>query len=153
MAYTLSKAQTGSQTLFQINTGTTTTPIWTPIYEITEISQSGKSNATADTTNLQSLATEWLPTLTSEGEFDISANRVSNDPGQIAVLASFNAKTIIMYEIQLPKTLTQTVSGDLYAFSAGVVEYEDLSSLSPTKQIMVKAKIKVSGPVVVTAGT
>ena len=153
MPYTSSNAQTGSQVIFNINTGTTGSPTWTPISEVLDITQSGKTNKTADVTNLQSSADEFVATLQSAGNFDLSYNRVSSDAGQAAVLASFNGKTLIMYKVQLPKSASQSSVGDYYSFSAIVEELDDISSVTPQKQIVSKAKFKVSGTITQTLGS
>ena len=149
MSYTGSKAQSGALTTISIGT----TPV--VIGEVTDIGQSGKQNKTDDVTNLESLAEEFIPTLLAPGMFKITMNRVVGDPGQVALLASFNAQppTIVPYVITLPKTATQTVSGDKYAFIAMVDEMEDISSVKADKKITSTASIKVSGPITFTAGT
>jgi hypothetical protein len=151
--YTQSAAQSGSQTLFKINTGTVATPAYTVISEVIDFSQSGKSNKTADVTNLQSAGEEFIATLLSPGKYDLTYNRVVADAGQAAVLASFNAKTTVMYSIELPKTTAQTSTGDTYKFNAIVEGMDDLSSVSPTKQLTSKASLKVSGAITFTQGS
>ena len=150
MSYTASQAQSGNQAIFSIKTGGST---FTPIYEITEASQSGKTNKTADVTNLNSSGEEFLATLLSPGTFDLTMNRLSSDPGQAAVLASFDAKTVVDYKITLPLAPGQSVGGDTITFSALVEEFEDVLSMSSTKQVVTKAKLKVSGSVTLTAGS
>jgi hypothetical protein len=140
MSYTGSVAQTGSQTLFQIKVSST----FTTIGEVLSIAQSGKTNKTADVTNLQSTAEEFIPTLLSSGKYELTMNRVPADAGQAALLASFNAKTIVAYNVLMPDAGT-------YTFNALVEEFEDIDSVSPTKQLMSKAGIKVSGPITYTA--
>lgn len=149
MSYTSSEAQTGSQTLFQIKISTT----FTTIGEVLTIAQSGKTNKTADVTNLQSTAEEFIATLLSPGKYEITMNRVPADAGQAALATNFNAKTIAAFQITLPMTASQSTSGDTYAFSGLVEELEDIDSVSPTKQLMSKAGIKVSGPISYTAGS
>jgi hypothetical protein len=153
MSYTASAAQTGSGVLFQINTGTILSPTWTVISEITDFTQSGKSNKTADVTNLQSPAEEFIATIQSPGTYDLTYNRVSADPGQAAVVSNFNNKTTVQFEVTLPKTASQTSTGDLYKFSAVVTELDDVSGVTATKQIMTKAKLQVSGAITFTAGS
>ena len=155
MPYTGSKAQSGAQTIININTGTVSTPVWTLIGEVTDIGQSGKQNKTDDVTNLESTAEEFIPTLLSPGNFKIPVNRVQGDAGQIAVLASFNAlpPTVVLYQIILPKTPSQSVSGDKYQFSAMVEEFNDLSTIKADKKITSSIGLKVSGPITFTAGS
>lgn len=153
MSYSKSAAQTGSQTVFGINTGTVLSPTYTPIAEVTDFSQTGKVNKTADVTNLQSLADEFIATLQTPGSFDLTFNRVATDTGQAAVKASFDGKTVIMYQVLIPKTAAQSSTGDAYTFSALVEEFDDMSSVSPSKQLVTKGKLKVSGPITFTAGS
>ena len=147
MSYTGSKAQTGNQTTLGIGA----TP--TIIGEITNLSQSGKQNATDDTTNLQSIAEEFLATLLKPGKWDVTYNRVSGDAGQVALLTAFNAMTISSFTVQLPKTAAQTTNGDKYVFNALVEELDDVSDVKPDKKITSKAALKVSGGITFTAGT
>lgn len=151
MSYTASKAQTGLQTQFNIKYPTSGSFI--PIYEVNDFSQSGKTNKTADVTNLNSTGEEFLAVILSPGTYDLTYNRVASDPGQSAVLSAFNAKATVPFTIQLPIAPGQTTTGDLYAFNGLVEELDDISSISPTKQIMTKAKIKVSGGITLTPGS
>ena len=153
MAYTKTKKQSGNLTQLSINTGTTSSPVWTPILEIVDIGQSGKTLKTDDATNLNSTMEEFIGTIANPGGFALSMNRVSSDPGQIALLASFNAATTLMYQAQLPKAPGQTTTGDLFAFSAIVEEFNDLGTVKADKGIMTPAKLKVSGPITLTPGT
>ena len=153
MPYTLSKAQTGAGTLVNINTGTPSTPTWTVIGEIQNFSQSGKQNATDETTNLQSTGEEFLATFFKPGKFDFTYSRVSGDTGQVALKTSFDSKTILGYQVVLPKTPTQSSTGDTYTFSALVEEMADISDIQPTKKILGKASLKVSGAITLVAGS
>jgi hypothetical protein len=153
MPYTGSQAQSGALTVLAINTGTVQTPVYTTVGEITDLNQTGKANKTDDTTNLNSTAEEFIPTLLSPGGFNVTLNRVPGDAGQTAVLASFNGKTVVLYKITLQKSATQTTTGDSYAFSALVEEWNDLGSVKADKKIATQGKLKVSGPITFTAGT
>ena len=147
MSYTGSKAQTGNQTTLGIGA----TP--TIIGEITNLSQSGKQNATDDVTNLESVAEEFIATLLKPGKWDITMNRVQGDAGQLALLAAFNGMTISSFTVQLPKTTTQLTAGDKYVFNSLVEEFDDISDVKPDKKITSKASLKVSGAITFTAGT
>jgi hypothetical protein len=153
MSYTGSQAQSGNGVIFAINTGTAQSPTYTTIAEVLDFSQTGKQNKTADVTNLQSSAEEFIATITSPGKYDLTFNRVSGDAGQAAVKASFDAKTVVMYQITLPKTGAQTSTGDSYKFTALVEEFDDVSGVSPTKQIQSKSSLKVTGPITLTVGS
>jgi hypothetical protein len=147
LSYTGSKAQSGSQTTLAIGSTPTT------IGEVISISQSGKSNATDETTNLQSTGEEFIATILRPGKWDITMNRVPGDAGQTALTTAFNGKTVDPYTIQLPKSSAQSSTGDKYTFSALVEEMDDLSDVSPAKKITSKVSLKVSGSITFTAGS
>jgi hypothetical protein len=153
MSYTGTLSQAANQTAFNINTGTVGSPTYTIISEITDFSQSGKQNKTATATNLQSTADEFISTIQAPGSFSLTFNRVSADTGQAAVVAAFGSKVLTLFQVVLPKTAAQTTSGDKYAFNALVEQMDDLSSISPDKQIQSKATLKVSGSITFTAGS
>ncbi|MGA2270325.1 MAG: phage tail tube protein [Bryobacteraceae bacterium] len=155
MAYTSTQAQSGNGIILAINTGTLSSAIWTTIGEITDLAQSGKTNKSDDATNLQSSAEEFIPTILTPGSWGVTLNRISGDAGQAAVLASFNAlpPTIKQYRITLPKAAGQSTSGDAFAFSAMTEEFNDLGTVKADKKISTLAKLKVSGPVVLTVGS
>lgn len=150
MPYTASQAQSGNQAIFAIKTGSST---FTTISEVVEFTQSGHANATADVTNLESTSEEFISTINKSSTYELTCNRVATDAGQLAVAASFTDKTVVGYKITLPMTAAQTTAGDAYAFTALVEEMDDLSSISSTKQVVTKIKLKVSGPVTFTGGS
>lgn len=152
MPYTGSQAQSGDGTLLEINTGTTSTPVWTAVGEITDLQQSGKQNKTDDTTNLQSTAEEFIPTLLSPGKWALTLNRVAGDAGQVAVKASFDGKTLKQYRITLPQLATQATNGDRYTFTSLVEEFNDLSSVKADKKVTTQGALKVSGSIAFAAG-
>jgi len=152
LSYTASQAQAGLGVLFQINTGTVGSPTWTVIGEINDFSQSGRTNKTVSTTNLQSPAEEWLAVLQSSANYALTYNRVSADTGQAAVVTAFANKTLPMFKISLPKTGAQATTGDAYAFTALVESLDDLSSAKPDGVITTKATLKTSGAITFTAG-
>jgi hypothetical protein len=147
MAYTGTKAQSGSQTTLSVGA----TP--TLVGEITDLAQSGKMNKTDDATNLESPGEEFIATLLAPGSWTITLNRVPGDAGQALMLTDFNSKVIDSFTVQIAKTATQTVSGDKYAFSALVEEWNDVSSVKADKKITTQGKLKVSGSITFTAGT
>jgi hypothetical protein len=150
--YPGSAAQTASGTAFSINTGTVTTPVYTLIGELINPRQTGAKNNTAEVTNLQSTAEEFISTLPSPGNWEFTCNRVTGDTGQIAVLASFNNKTKVLYKLVLPLSPAQTTTGDSYVFSA-IVETFAISDIDPKKAITITGSLKVSGGTTFTAGT
>jgi hypothetical protein len=143
MAYTTSKAVGGLATVLSIGS----TPV--VVGEILSISQSGRSVKTDPTTNMQSTAEEFIPTLMSPGTYDVSFNRIGGDLGQVAMEAAFSALTTSPITIQEPKGFF-TTSGPKYSFNAIVTELN--YSYDPTKNIEGKAKLMCTGPITLTAG-
>jgi hypothetical protein len=155
MSYTGTKAQSGNQTTVSINTGTVASPTWTLVGEVSDFTQSGTQNKSDDATNLQSTAEEFIPTILTPGKFAGTMARISGDAGQAAVRTSFNAvpPTLVQYQVQLPKTATQTTNGDKYVFLAMVEEFNDLGNIRPDKKVMTQFALKISGPIAYTAGS
>jgi hypothetical protein len=155
MAYTGTKSQSGNQTIVSINTGTVSSPVWTPVGEISDFTQSGVQNKSDDATNLQSTADEFIPTILTPGKFSGVMNRVSGDAGQVAVKASFNAvpPTLVQYQVQLPKLPTQSTKGDSLTFLAMVEEFNNIGNVKPDKKIATQFAFKVSGPITETLGS
>lgn len=153
MSYTGSKSQIGSGTTISIGSSTPPT-----IGEVLSIAKSGAQMGTEDSTNLSSLSEEFIKSLLKPGSVDIVVQRVAADAGQAAVESAFNAGTIEPFTITLPKTGTQTTTGDSIAFSALIEEFDDLSDISPAKKVTSKIKLKIQGgasatPWVRTAGS
>lgn len=155
MSYTGTKAQSGNQTIVNINTGTASSPTWVLVGEIADFTQSGTQNKSDDATNLQSTAEEFIPTILTPGKFAGTMARVSGNAGQVAVKASFNAvpPTQVQYQIVIPKTPTQTTDGDTLVFLAMVEEFNNLGNIKADKKIMTQFSFKVSGPIVETLGS
>ena len=155
MAYTGTKAQSGNQTTVSINTRTVSSPTWTLVGEISDFTQSGTSNKSDDATNLQSTAEEFIPTILTPGKFAGTMARISGDAGQVAVKASANAvpPTLVQYQIQLPKTSTQTSAGDKLVILAMVEEFNNIGNIKPDKKVMTQFSLKISGPIVETLGS
>lgn len=145
MAYTTSKAVNGLGTVLAIG-GTPTT-----VGEVLDITQSGQQWKTDPSTNMQSSAEEFITTIKSSGEYDITYNRVAADAGQIAVDAAFASGALTAFTITEPKGF-YTTTGTKFAFS-GVVTDLNYGPWSIDKNIIVKMKVKVSGSITVTAGT
>ena len=150
MPYTSSKSSIGLGTILSIGT-TGGSPTFTTVGEIKTIAQSGRQVSTEDVTNMQSLAKEFIPTLVESGTWDISGNRVGSDAGQIAMEAGFQGLTLLPFKIQLPKSSTQTTTGDTFTFNALIAELD--YSIAVDKAVTFTAKLKVSGLITETAGS
>lgn len=151
MSYTGSKAQAGLGSLLSVNTGTVSTPVWTVVGEVFDITQNGYENETDDVTNLQSTAREFIGTILNPGMWDFTMNRVSTDTGQAKMVSLLNSAATGMFQIQLLKNSTQTTTGDLYAFS-GIVQKYPLT-IKADKAIKITASIKVSNAITFTEGS
>ena len=153
MPYTGSLAGVGLSTVVSINTGTLSSPTFTPIAELRKISLSGRQTGDADVTNFQSSAREFVPTLIESGTWDIEGNRIGGDVGQLACETAFTTvpPKLSQFKIQLPKTPTQTTIGDSFTFLALIKELD--YSVEIDKAITLTAKFKVSGILTVTAGS
>lgn len=145
MSYTKTQATTGAGSQLAIGS----TP--TLIDEVRNIKWTGYTFKTDDATNMNSTAEEFITTILSPGEISFEYNRVSSDTGQSAYVTAFLAGTISPFVLTLPKSSTQTVSGDKFAFNALPIQND--MSLEPTKTDVMSAKIKISGPVTFTAGS
>jgi hypothetical protein len=56
-----------------------------------------------------------------------------------------------MFQITLPKTASQTTSGDKYAFTAMVEKYAE--SIRADKKISISGSLKVSNSITLTVGS
>ena len=153
MSYTQSAAQAGLGSIISINTGTQASPTWTQIFEINSAKLSGRQTKTADVTNLQSPAAEYIATIVEPGTFDCTGNRVHADPGQTAVDSAFSSLAAKQFQVQLPKISTQTTQGDAYTFSAVVQEWESIGDISPDKAVVFSLKLKITGQITYAAGS
>ena len=153
--YTGTKGQSGNQTQVNINTGTVSAPTWTLVGEVSNFTQSGSQNKSEDATNLQSTAEEFVPTILSPGKFAGQMSRISGDPGQTAVLAAFTSvpPSLVQFQVQLPKSSTQTTKGDQFVFTAMVEEFNDLGDVKPTTIVKTAFSLKISGPIQRTQGS
>lgn len=131
----------------------TGSPTYTAIAEITDIDFSGMKVATVDVTNMSSTAHEKVGTLPDYGSIKVSANRVSNDPGQLAMVAAFATGGTYLFQVQEPVNakIGQSTTGNLYAFSAIVTEGPSFS-LTPDKPAVVTFTVEVTGAITFTAG-
>jgi hypothetical protein len=154
MPYTNSQAQAGLGSIISINTGTTLSPVWTLIGEITSGKQSGRIAKTVDVTNLQSLAAEFITTLVDSGMFECSGNRVVGDAGQTAVETNFvTLKANIGFKVEVRKSPTQTTTGDTYTFAGVIQEWDSISDIAVDKAITFTMKIKISNTITFAAGS
>ena len=150
MAYTGSLAGIGLGSVLSIGDGAS--PVgYTPVGELTELNQSGRQAGTDDVTNFESGAREFLPTLIDSGTWAFTGNRIGGDTGQIAMETAFTGLHLRSFTITLPKTASQTVSGDSCTFTALV---EQLNyTIGVDKAVKVQGQLKVSGILTWSAGS
>jgi len=145
MTYTNSMAQSGFGATLSIG------PTPTPIGEVKSYGLNGQKWDTADVTNFESLAKEFITTIRDNGTIDIEYNRVSQDAGQLLLEAAFTSGALTAFTIQLPKESGQTSQGDKFTFS-GLVVSRDFT-VDPTKATMGKAQVKVSNAITYNEGS
>jgi hypothetical protein len=146
MTYTNSQATAGRGSTLSIGT----TP--TPIGEIRSASPTGNKWGTADVTNFESgINEEFITTIRNNGEVKISGNRVSADAGQVLVEAAFNSGVIQQFLLTLPKSPSQTTTGDTYSFFA-LVESREFK-VEVNSAISWEVSLKCSGAVTSTTGS
>jgi len=139
---------TGSQafippvgTLFNLNTGTVSSPVWTAIGEVKTIKPSGRKVSIEKTTNLQSVAEEKLGTLLDSGTVDVEYNYLGSDSSGIAALeAAFDGKAHGFQIVLpgLPSGNTETAQ-----FNA-IIEQKDIDQYERDKAMMGKVKLAVT---------
>lgn len=149
----MSQANTGLGTTLKINTGTSGSPTWTLVGELTDTPLSGRKVDTTDTTNFQSTAKEFKATIVESGNVKVTGNYLGTDAGQLALEAAFESLKTTQFQVTLPVTGTQGTSGDIWTFSAVVEELSPFGTLSPTKVVSFQASLKVTGSFVVTRGS
>jgi hypothetical protein len=133
-------------------TGATGTETFLPLGSITDAKVSGVKVATTDVTTFVAAVKRKLGTIADYGTVTVTTLRVSNDPGQAAVVAAGTTGQCYDFKIQLPvNTATQTTTGDLIAFSAIVTESGGFD-LSLSKQPDFTCTLEIDGAWVFTEG-
>jgi hypothetical protein len=135
----------------------TSSPTYTVIGEVFDVQKSGAKRTVLNPTNFNSTAVEKLDApLADYGQVKLSFNRVSNDPGQEALIAAFNAGGSYLFKVQLPPDpkLGQTgtgATGDLYSFSA-IISAGPEFGLSLDKLTQPTVTLEINGADTLTAG-
>lgn len=150
MPYTGSQAGIGLGTVLSI--GNTASPVtYTVVGELNKCTQSGRQAGTADITNFQSSAREFIPTLIDSGTWEIAGNRIGGDAGQVAMEAAFVGLLLLPFKIQLPKTQNQTTIGDSCTFKALIQELD--YTVEFDKAVTLTGRLKVSGILTFVSGS
>ena len=150
MSYTRTRAQTGHGTVLNINTGTASSPTWTPFGEGLDLKPAQKFE-TEDATNFQSTAREFITTIFDGGEWSFSCNRVSIDTGQAAAQTNFLAGTLTQFQVVAPEEVGQVSVGDSWTFYAYIAEFNP--AFEPTKAMKITGKLRTTNGVVYAEGS
>lgn len=105
-----------------------------------------------DVSNFQSgVDKEYIKLMRDNGAPKITGNRVSSDAGQLATIAAYNdPNNAYMFQVTLPKTPTQTTTGDTYTYNALVLGQSFV--LETNKATTFTLDLQITGPVTFTAG-
>lgn len=99
-----------------IGTATATPASWTQIKEVKAIKPGGAVTSKIDVTDLDSDAKEYRTGLVDNGTISIDINDLVSDPGQQALLASFNAQTVCSYKLALTGGSNRTFDAVILKF-------------------------------------
>lgn len=148
------KAVAGKGLQLAVNTGSVSSPTYTPVGEGLSVDLAAKMG-TDDATSFDSSATEYIATMPDGGEIKFTANRVSSDAGQAAVQAAgplgANAGELTMFKITAPKASGQMTNGDSWTFSALVTEFNP--AFKPDKKTTMSGTLRVSNGITYTEGS
>ncbi|MBS1798936.1 MAG: hypothetical protein JSS95_03840 [Acidobacteria bacterium] len=145
-----SVAFTGKGASLSISTDGTT---FTAVKQLQKITSSGQKSNFADITNLDSPSAfvETLPTTLDSGTLSSTCVANPSDPGQLMLLAAFQAQTKLTCKLQYPPVGTQTV-GLLKKFSA-YVSSAPMPSAAVSDASTFDLELKITGPVQDVAGS
>jgi hypothetical protein len=151
-----SKAQTGLASVISIGavTGSTGTEVFTPIGDLTDFPLKRGAWKTVAVTNFASTSEEMLPVIKGVGTIAAKGNYNAGDAGQVKLETAYQSAAPYDFKVQFPVNAQagQTTAGDLWAFSAYVLEYS-IAQLSPEQAITFDLNIQIIGNPVVTPGT
>ncbi|HJV73169.1 MAG TPA: phage tail tube protein [Noviherbaspirillum sp.] len=91
-----------------VNTGTTSTPIWTKINGILSFSGLDGAASDIDVTDLDSTAMEYINGLVDEGKFGYEAKTLHTDAGQLAIRAARTSGEVTGLKLTFPDDVTAT---------------------------------------------
>jgi hypothetical protein len=142
-----SKAQIlGSGCVLSIGNITGGTDVYVAIGELNEYQFDGQKLGTTTNTNFDSGNTvQYLGTLLDFGTLSGTYNRVSNNAGQLALIAAQRTGFAYDFKLQLlPNTLAgQITTGDSYVIS-GIVTECDAFDISQSKVSMAKFTLQIN---------
>jgi predicted secreted protein len=147
-------AVSGKATVFSIQTAVVSGVItYTAVAELKTLDFSGSKNDSEDVTNFDSGSRfhEYVVTLADAGDCSIAGNYIGSDIGQAAFRAAFLSGAVISFQIVLPLQHGQTTTGEKWVFNGFVQELDNQVAFD--KVLKFAAKVKVTGPIVVTTGS
>ena len=154
MSYVNSGAKAVILGTFAVNTGTVGSPVWSPVNEIRSIKTSGRGLGKDETSNFNSSATEFSPTLANSPSWTLMGNYVANDTGFAFLMAAASSTnpTLIQFKYTDVKRGTETATGDTWSAYA-VVEACDVSEFDPKKVTTFEVKLQTSNGITFVAGS
>jgi hypothetical protein len=119
-----------------------------------QISFSGSKLDLEDITNLASTGNykEWAPTTLDAGNAALTCVYDAADAGQTALIAAFDARTLLTVIVQYPKGSDETTDGPKQTFSAYVAERPS-RSLAVNKIVDFTTQLRINGPITEVAGS
>lgn len=102
--------------MLEINTGTTGSPTWTEIKQITDIPDPTGEAADLDATNLKSTSKEYIAGLRDSQSVNITGQRVHTDPGQNYLRDHAGDVTAKGFRATYPDGTTLTFSATIKKF-------------------------------------
>lgn len=125
---------------------------YTLLGEVDSSDSSGREWDIEEVTNFQSnVDKEHIKSLRNPGTFTLQGNRVEDDGGQTALETAFEDTKPYLFKIQLPPTVGLT-TGEVWTFVA-LVLMVDPPAITPGKTIKFSAKLQVTGPRTIVAGS
>jgi hypothetical protein len=156
MSYTGSKASTSLGVTVSIGplASATGSPTYTAIGEVSSASFSGAKRTVLNPTNFQSSMIEKSDALADPGQIKLTMNRVTNDAGQMALQAAWNAGGKYLFQVQEEPdaSIGQTTTGNLYAFQA-IISEGPTFDMDPNKLTVLSYTLDMSNEPVFTAGS
>lgn len=156
MSTPASKSQVGLGSVISLGgvTGATGTETYIVLGEPLSAEWSSPKRDVIDVSNISTNWKAFLGGQIDPGTLSLEFNRVSNDPGQLALSAAQAAGVPYDLKVALPiNALTgQSTTGDTYVYSVIVTE-TDGWSISTSKQVTYKASLKITGQPVFTPGS
>jgi hypothetical protein len=154
-AYAGSKSQSSQGTLLYVNATNASPPVWVEIGE-PKGAQFSDKNEFDESTNLQSLAKEFVATLPDPGKLNVDLNRVSTDAGQAALLTSYHAlpaPTRLLYLVVFP--INTAAGQSTYPDARQFLAY--VESMAPeirlNKIVQAKFTLQITGPITEIEGS